>query len=175
MRPYIQPYLKSTPRVSPTVPRSYINRIESFETVHKSYIQHSINIRMSHDHGTIHSSTQTVSYDRHTTNTVQVRIIHGVHGIIWVYTVSHGLVYGLTWPLHQHELYNENDNYLLPPSIARSTQSSCCIILESTQKRRFPCTEGMQEGPPRPADHSNLMPLPSQMSRGTHQSLSDLS
>lgn len=42
-----------------------------------------INTRMSHDHRTIHTSVYTVlydqygSYDRHTTNTVQVRIIHG--------------------------------------------------------------------------------------------------
>jgi hypothetical protein len=33
----------------------------------------------------------------------------------------------------------------------------------------------MQEGPPRPADHFNLLPLPSLMSRGTHQCLSVLS
>jgi hypothetical protein len=90
MRPYIQPYLKSTPRVSPTVPRSYINRMKSFETVPKSYTQHPIIIRMSHDHGTIQSSAQTVSYERHTTNTVQVRIMHDIHGMVRVFTVSHG-------------------------------------------------------------------------------------
>jgi hypothetical protein len=60
---------------------------KSFETVQKSYIQHPINIRMSHDHGTIHSSAHTVSYDRHTNNTVQVRIIHGRHGLVRVYTI----------------------------------------------------------------------------------------
>ena len=46
-----------------------------------------INTRMSHDHRTIHTSGHTVLYDHHTTsmvsydchtiNTVQVRIIHG--------------------------------------------------------------------------------------------------
>jgi hypothetical protein len=160
----MQPYLNSTPQVSTAVPRSHINLIESFETVPKSYIQHPINIRMSHDHGTIHSSAHTVSYDRHTTNTVQVRIIHGRHGIVRVYTVSHGS-YGLTRPLHQHTLYNENHNYLLPPSIARSTQSSCCVILECIQRRSFPRTERMQKGPSRPADNSSLLALPSLMSR----------
>jgi hypothetical protein len=164
MRRQIQPYMKPTSRVSPTEPRSYINRMESFETVPKSYIHYPINIRMSHDHGTIHSIAQTVLKDSHTNNMVQVRIIHGIHGIVRVYTVSHVLVYGLTRPLHQHELYNENHKYLLPPSIARSTQSTCCIILEYIQRRRFPCTDGMQEGPPRPDYHSNLLLLSSLMS-----------
>ena len=75
-RPYIQPHMKSTPRVSSTVSISYINRMESCETVPKSYIQHPI-------HTSVHTvlydrhTTNTVSYDRHTTNTVPVRIIHG--------------------------------------------------------------------------------------------------
>jgi hypothetical protein len=96
VRPYIQPYVKSTPRVSPTVSRSYINRMESFETVPKSYIQHPINTRMSQDHGMLQTSAHTVSYDRHTTNTVHIRYIHGRHGIVRVYTVSHCLVRSYT-------------------------------------------------------------------------------
>jgi hypothetical protein len=88
--------ISSPLRVSPTESRSYINRMESFETVLKSYIQHSINTRISHDHGTIHTSAYTVSYDRHATNTVQVRTIHDRHGIVRVYTVSHGLVRSYT-------------------------------------------------------------------------------
>jgi hypothetical protein len=116
IRPYIQPYLKSTPRLSPTVSRSYINRTESFETVPKSYIQHPINTRKSHDHGTIHTSAHTASNDRHAINTVQVRIIHGRHGIVRVYTVSNGLVQSFyvsknfttkitTTFCHLHQLY----------------------------------------------------------------------
>ena len=86
--------MKNKARVSSTVSKSYINRMEnrmeSCETVLKSYILHintRINTRMSHDHRTIHTSghtvlydhqtTSTVSYDCHTINTVQVRIIHG--------------------------------------------------------------------------------------------------
>jgi hypothetical protein len=61
-------------------------------TVPKSLIQYPINTRMSQDHGTIQTSAHTVSYDRHTTNTVDIRNIHGRHGIVRVYTVSHCLV-----------------------------------------------------------------------------------
>ena len=86
-RPYIQPHMKSTPRVSSTVSISYINvwnRVKPFPSPTSNT---RINTRMSHDHRTIHTSvhtvlydrhtTNTVSYDRHSTNTVQVRIIHG--------------------------------------------------------------------------------------------------
>ena len=100
--------MKSTPRVSSTVSISYINRMESCETVPKSYIHTRINTRMSHDHLTIHTSvhtflydhhtTNTVSYDRHTTNTVQVRIIPG---------------------------------QVRPDTVSTSVQSSCIIIQHS--------------------------------------------
>jgi hypothetical protein len=51
---------------------------------------------MSQDHGTIRTSAHTASYDRHKTNTVHVRNIHGRHGIVRVYTVSHCLVRSYT-------------------------------------------------------------------------------
>ena len=86
--------MKHKARVSSTVSKSYINRMENrmelCETVLSptSYTFNTrINTRMSHDHRTIHTSGHTVLYDHHTTstvlydchtiNTVQVRIIHG--------------------------------------------------------------------------------------------------
>jgi hypothetical protein len=54
----------------------------------------------------------------------------------------------------------------------RFTQRTCCITLECIQRRRFPRTEGIQVGQFRPADHFNLLTLPSLIS---HQCLSVLS
>jgi hypothetical protein len=135
VRPYIQPYVKSTPRVSPTVSKSYINRMESFETVPKSYIQHPINTRMSQDHGTSQTGAHTVSYDRHTTNTVHVRKIHSRHGIVRVNTVSHCLVRSYTASTEARTLQKNTATCCLP------TKSTCCIILECIQRRRFGRTE----------------------------------
>jgi hypothetical protein len=144
MRPYIQPYLKSTPRVSPTVSRSYINRMESFETIHKSYIQHPINTRILNDNGTIHTIAHTVSNGRHTTNSVQVRIIHGRHSIERVCT-------GLTRPgTVLHSLY-------VSRNCTTKTTTTCChpdncsiwpeYLLYHTRmhpkKQVFPRTEGI--------------------------------
>jgi hypothetical protein len=107
--------------------RSYINRMESFKIDPKSYIQHPINTRMSHAHGTIHTSAHTVSndiYGSSTKHTWQTRIVR-------VYTASHVLVYTVL-----HGLYvSTNHNYLLPPSAARSTRSTCCITLECVQRK----------------------------------------
>jgi hypothetical protein len=155
--PYIRPYLKSTPRVSQTVPRSYINCMKSFETVPKSYIQHPTNIWMLHDHGIIHSSAHMVSYDRHTTKTVQVRIIHGRPGM-YGYTRSHTALHGLTRSLRQHELCNENHNWLLPPSNARSIQCTCCIKLECIKRRSVPRAEGCKKGHQGPPTTPTLWP-----------------
>jgi hypothetical protein len=50
----------------------------SVRMVYKSYeiVRDRPNTRMSHDHGTVHTSAHTVTYDRHTTNTVKLRIIY---------------------------------------------------------------------------------------------------
>jgi hypothetical protein len=122
MRPYIQPYLKSTPWV-----RWYINRMESFETVPKSNTRltsegHTITVRFTRVHAWFH--------------TIAIRPIRFKYESYMADTVkygckrSHTASYGLTRLQHHHEMYNENHNYLLPPSIARSTQSTCCIVLE---------------------------------------------
>jgi hypothetical protein len=85
---------------------------------------------MSHDHGTMYKSAHTVSYDRHTTNTVQVRIIHGRYGIVRVYTVSLGLVRYVF-----HGLY---------------------ICMSCTTKTTTTCCHPQLEYP---TDHSNLLTL----------------
>ena len=72
---YIWPYIKSTAQVGSTVSISHINRMKSYETVPKSYIQH--------------QSAQTV-------NTIAIRPIQIIHGQVRVHTVSHGLVRSYT-------------------------------------------------------------------------------
>jgi hypothetical protein len=61
----------------------------------------------------------------------------------------------------------------LPRVVASFNTQEC--TQECIQRRRFQHTEGIQEGPFRPADHSNRLTLSSLMSPGTHQCLSVLS
>jgi hypothetical protein len=103
---------------------------------------------MSQDLGMIHTSAHTISFDRHTTNTVQVRIMHDRNGLVRVYTDSHRLVRSYTASTYARTV--ERKPQLPAPSTARSTRSSCCIKLECIQRRRFRRTEEYKKGHPGP-------------------------
>jgi hypothetical protein len=123
-------------------------------TVPKSYIQHPINTRMSHDHGTIHTSA-------HTFQTIAIRPIRFKYESYMADTVPQGLV----------------RSFYVSTNCTTKTTTKCChtqlldlprllAALECIQRKRFTRIEGIQEWPSRPADHSNLLTLPGVMSWG---------
>ena len=121
VRPYIQPYMKSTSRVSSTVSISYINRMESCETVPKSYIQHPDK----------HSNVTRSPYDSHECTHGFIRSPYDQYGFIqspydqygsstnytWSSTTRHGLyvstklVYELYIFVEQWQILMVNDNW----------------------------------------------------------------
>jgi len=108
---------------------SYINRMKSYETVPKS----TSNTRSAH----------MVLYDRHTTNTVQVRIIHGP---VRLYTVLHGLVRSYQTPRSDYfpwQYIKVATRDVIAVRRLRSYTASMCVQSSSTiirtQTQHYKC------------------------------------
>lgn len=164
---------------------------------------HTITVRFTRVHTQFHTIAIRpirFKYESYMVKYGQTRSSTGIHGLTRPRTVLHGLyvcIKLVSKSVDDHTAleHNENHNYLLPPSTARSTRVlAAYFILECLQRRRRSpqgspwkirparIQEGpprqpwqrtrsarIQEGPSRPADHSNLLTLPTLMSWRTHR------